>query len=256
MPPPTPIVPKLEPKPEPKVEPKPEPEVQPKPEPKVEPKAEPKVETTPAPTPEPKKLAVPDDAAQNKALTAIRDIYKQDYEPARKAALAKTMLQKAKDTQDATDRFALLQEAKKLAAETFQGDLAFEAVDAMVSEYAISGSGMKAEILEKAVNRLRLTPEQKMAIANAALQVIDEAIAENNFNAAKALGKQASQLVHLSKDKDLLQAIVAKNKEVEAAALAYADADEAMATLKETPTDPDANVTVGKYLCFTKGDWD
>ena len=192
VPPPTPIVPKLEPKPEPKVEPKPEPEVQPKPEPKVEPKAEPKVETTPAPTPEPKKLAVPDDAAQNKALTAIRDIYKQDYEPARKAALAKTMLQKAKDTQDATDRFTLLQEAKKLAAETFQGDLAFEAVDAMVSEYAISGSGMKAEILEKAVNRLRLTPEQKMAIANAALQVIDEAIAENNFNAAKALGKQAT----------------------------------------------------------------
>ena len=29
-----------------------------------------------------------------------------------------------------------------------------------------------------------------------------------------------------------------------------------MATLKEKPDDPDANLIVGKYQCFTKGDWD
>jgi hypothetical protein len=252
---PTPIVPKPEPV-RPKlelVESPPEPAVQPMPEPKVEPKPEPKVEPTPDPTPaRNKKLAVPPEAALKKALALIRETYKEDYRAADKAALAKKLLAKADENKgDTTARFVLLQEAKKVAADAFQGDLAFEAINAMASEYDVSGSEMKAEVLEQAAKKTRLTPDQRAAIAKAVLQVMDEAIAEDNFDVAKQMGKLAIQLARLTKDRELIQDIVTKNKEVEAAAKAYGEVGDAMATLKEKPDDPDANLTVGKYLCRT-----
>ena len=37
---------------------------------------------------------------------------------------------------------------------------------------------------------------------------------------------------------------------------AYADTQEATATLKEKPDDPEANLALGKYRCFNRGDWD
>ena len=281
---PQPASPKIEPK---KVEPK----VEPKPQPKGNEKAdsEPITETPPAETklepaklklvvlknpdplpeveapktkepakPQPEqpfkeKLPIPDDAAQEKVMATIRDIYKDDYKD--KTALARKLIQKANETQNTTDRFVLLQEAKDLASETWQGQVAFEAIDAMASEYDISSPEMKAAVIEQAAKKPRITAEQKTAIANAALQVVDEAIGEDKFDAAKKAGRIASQLVRQTKDKDLLQEVVAKGKQVGTAAKAYADAQEAIATLKDKPDDPDANVAVGKYLCFNKGNW-
>jgi hypothetical protein len=109
-----------------------------------------------------------------------------------------------------------LQEAKKLAAEASQGELVFEVIDAMASEYDVSGSQLKAEVLEQAAKKARLTPDQRTAIAEAALQVIDDAIAEDNLDTAKRVGKLAIQLARPTKDKDLIQDVLAKNKDVEA----------------------------------------
>ena len=60
-------------------------------------------------------------------------------------------MQKADENKsDMTARFALLLEARKVAAEAFQGELAFEAIDAMAGEYDVSGSELKAGVLEQA----------------------------------------------------------------------------------------------------------
>jgi hypothetical protein len=219
--------------------------------------AEPK-KPEPRSEPEPKgaprtKHPIPDLAVQARVLATIRDIYKKEYRD--KPALAEKLCQKAKETQEVVERFVLLHEAKEIATETLQCDLAFEAIDAMASDYAISSPAIKAEVLEKAARMPRLKPVQKPAIATAAVQVMDEAIGEDNFDVAKKLGRLAGQMARLSKDKELLQDIVAKNKEVEAAAKAYGGVAEAMAVLKEKSDDPDANLTVGKYRCFAKSDW-
>jgi hypothetical protein len=192
------------------------------------------------------RLPIPDPAAQEKVLAAIQDTYKEDYDK-EKAALAGKLLQKAKDTQDATERFVLLREAKNVAAETFQSDLAFEAIDELASKYDVSIAATKAEVVEQAAKIVR-TIQQKRTIANAALQVVDEAIAEDNFDLAKQMVQQAERLARLKE-------LPAKSKEVDAAAKAYAAAQEAMDTLKEKPDDPEANLIAGKYLCFTKADW-
>jgi len=245
-------------KPEPESQPKHVPQPEPKGEPKPEPELllEPQAEPQPEPESKPKeKLPVPDPAAQQKSLATIRDIYQGED----RTALARKLFGVAKETRDATDRFVLLQEAKDVASKTWQGELAFEVIGAMVGEYDISGLEMKAGVLEEAAKRPRLTSEQKTGIANAALKVMDEAVDDDNFEVAQKLGSQASQLLgssKLFKDKELFQILEAKNTEVEAAAKAYADALEAMPALKEKPTDPGANLLVGKYHCFNKLDWE
>ena len=170
------------------------------------------------------KLAVPDEATLKRALATIRESFKVGYLASEKAALAQTLLEKADESKsDATARFALLQVAKKLAADAGQGELAFEIIDVMASEYQIPAAAMKAEIVEQAAKKIRPL-QQRKEIAAAALAVMDEAIAEDDFDAARRMGKQAGPMVRASKDRELTLEIVAKNKEVEAAAKACADA--------------------------------
>jgi hypothetical protein len=236
---------------DPKAQGKPEGEVKPEDAPAAEPKPAPHAKELPK-----AKLSVPAPVALEKALATVRDIYREDYRKPDKAALAKKLIQTARETKDSADRFALLQEAKDVAAEDWQGDLAFEAIDAMANDYEISRAKMKAEVIQKSAGKTRLAPEQRTAIAEAALGVIDEAIREDNFEIAERLAKRAKVLARSSKDKELIQKTAAKTKEVETAAKAYTGAREAMKVLKEKPTDPDANMVVGKYQCFVKGDWE
>jgi hypothetical protein len=193
------------------------------------------------------KLPLPDNAAQQKAIARVRDAYSADYN-SDKAALAEKLIQKAKETQDPTDRLALLWEAKNVAAEAFQRELAFEVIDEIASRYDISAAQAKADIVKQAAKAAR-TVEQKRSLAEAALLIVDDAIAEDNFEIAKTMIRGAGQLIRVKE-------IATKNKELEAASKAYAEAKEAMDTLKTKPNDPDANLSVGKYLCLVKGDWD
>jgi formylglycine-generating enzyme required for sulfatase activity len=50
--------------------------------------------------------------------------------------------------------------------------------------------------------------------------------------------------------------MVAINKEVAEAGKGYAAFQQARAKLEEQPTDPEANLAVGRYLCLSKGDWE
>jgi hypothetical protein len=164
-----------------------------------------------------------------------------------KAALAEKLIQKAKETQDPTDRLALLWEAKNLAAEAYQRELAFEAIDDIASKYEVSAAQAKAEVIVQTARQAGTT-EQKRMLAEAALLVMDEAIHEDNFDVAKQMVKQAGQLVRLKES--------TAKKDLAAAVKAYDDAQEAMTTLKNKPNDPDANLNLGKYLCLIKGDCD
>ncbi len=216
------LQPAVQPKPEPKVEPKPQPAVQPKLEPKVESKPEPKVEPTPDPTPaQKKKLAVPDEATQKQALASIRAAYKNEYRD--KTTLAKKLLKKADENKnDLPTRFVLLQEAQRVAIETGQGTLAFDVIDLMASEFNVNGPEMKAGILGELAKRDRLVSDQS-AIAEAAFEVMDEALRNDDFSTAKRIGKLISQVSRKAKDKDLIQDIQQKTKDVDEYEKAFHD---------------------------------
>ena len=85
-----------------------------------------------------------------------------------------------------------------MAAEAWQGELAFEIIDVMASEYRIPAAAMKAEIIEQAAKNPRSLPQRK-AVAAAALEVLDEAIAADDFDAAREMGKQAMLMARPTK---------------------------------------------------------
>ena len=172
------------------------------------------------------KLPIPDAAAQEKSLAAVRDVYADDYKKPDKAALAKKLLQRAQETQDATDRFVLLREAERLATEDCQGDLAFDAIDAISAQYDLSGlhrTGLqiKAGVLEQAAKRPHLTPEQKSAIVGMAFRAMDDAFAADEFDVAKEAGRLASQFSRLLKEKNLTQEATVKCKQIAATKKAF-----------------------------------
>lgn len=216
----------------------------------IKPKPKPRSEDEPSE----ERLPVPDAAAQRSALLAARETYREDYKD--KLNLPILFLQKAEETRDPAGRFVLLQEAKNAAAEAIVGDLAFEAIEAMADAYDVSGLALKAELVEKWFKRTRLTPEQKAAIVQSAMQVLDEAVNDEEFDFARLLGKRLTQFAGLSKNRELVLEVAAKNKAVLAAGRGFTEIQEKQEALNDKPDDPDLNLTVGKYLCFQKGDWE
>ena len=85
---------------------------------------------------------------------------------------------------------------------------------------------------------------------------MQKAMDENDFDAAKELGKLALAEANKSRDKGTIQQVRSAGKNLQSAEKAFVDAEAAFKTLKENPEDPDANAVVGKYTCFVKGEWD
>lgn len=86
--------------------------------------------------------------------------------------------------------------------------------------------------------------------------MLEEAVAKDDFTAAKYLGELAWNAARRAREADLTKRIVARNKAVNEMAEAYSEAEVFFQTLKANPVDPDANLAIGKYYCFMKGDWD
>ena len=215
-----------------------------------------KPQSAEAPAPPQEKLAVPDEAAQKQAAAMIRETYETGYPAFDKLGLVYRLLDKAEESKsDPPARFALLQEARKLAVEAGQVELALDVIDCLAGEYQVRAAEAKAEVIEQLAKKIHSLPQRK-AMVESALEVMNEAIAEDNVDLARQMGKQASQLVWPTKDRVLVQETVAQNKELEAAAKACAEAKAALAALKDNPRDPDANLVLGKHLCFAKDDWE
>jgi len=85
---------------------------------------------------------------------------------------------------------------------------------------------------------------------------MDQAVEKDDFIAAEFLGKLSLDAAREAKRFEVSKRIVARNKEVRGMALAYANVHDALLRLKGNPVDPEANLEVGRYYCFVKGDWD
>jgi len=202
---------------------------------------------------------VPSDAAQQQALTLVKEVYGQEWDAAKSSAqkqtLATKLLQKADESTDITNRYVLLDVARQMAAQTGDAELAFKAIDAMVSRYNVDAYKLRGAALSVAAKSTS-SSSHSAAVAKLSLDLIDEAVEKDDFVAAKYLGDLAVYAARKGRNTTLVKEVIARNREVEETAKAYADTQDALATLKDSPVDPEANLVVGKYHCFIKGNWD
>ena len=188
--------PKPELKPEPRSEPaKPDPEPV-KPEPKVEP-------PKPEQPHERKKMEVPSEAEQKQAKKLVMETFQEELSGTDTKAVAKKLMSQANETKDDhAAQYVLLEMARDIAVKAQDGTTAFDAIDKMTDAFGTDRHAMKCHVLSGFAKTARTVVAHRV-VAEKALAVLDEAINDNNFEAATELGKLAFVQAGKCRAKDL-----------------------------------------------------
>jgi hypothetical protein len=227
-------------------------ETQPVPSPVVSP-PEATVSVSPALAP------IPDAQAQETAEKLLRETFAGELGKAKtseqKAALAEKFLRQAGSASgNPVDSYVLLRHAADLAAEAGECELMLRAVGELAERYTVDVWKMKADL----VSRLLESPKpakSKAPLVRSCLMEVDEAIAVEAYEAADRMLDNVLTGARKVRDADLTKTVADRRKELDLFRKGYQAATEASKKLAETPNDPAANATRGKYLVAMRHDW-
>ena len=205
------------------------------------------------------KTAVPDDSAQKAALALVADVYKPDYEKAKtsgqKIELAKKLLQEGEATKDdLVGRFVLFRVARDIASQQGDLDTAFQAIGRMSLEFDVDPLAMKVDATIQGVKAIKSVKDYQSSAALLA-PLVDEAISLDQYVHARTLADATLRCAREGRDGEQIKRMAAKLKEIDEMATAFEKVKEATAVLKTKPSDPAANLAVGKFRCLAKGEW-
>ncbi len=208
---------------------------------------------------EPSKWAPPDEAARQKALKTVEDVFKDEIAaaktPAQRRGLAAKLLAAAAEADAAAERWVLLSLARDMASQAGDLETALRAADATAESFKVEGLPLKVEALEAATRSGALADQQK-ALAEAAVSLAEEALVGDDFETASRLNRLGVAAARKVRDAALIGRAAAQTREVEKASRAFRKVQAALETLKTSPADPEANLAAGRYLCLVKGQWD
>ncbi|HOM15898.1 MAG TPA: hypothetical protein PLQ00_01140, partial [Thermoguttaceae bacterium] len=201
---------------------------------------------------------VPDQAAVQKALKMLDEVYKDDMTaaktPEKKRSFAGRLLAEGLDAQIPAEQFALLQAARQWAVQAGDVSFALRAADAMIERFQVDAVAIKAEALE-GLSKTG-SPVSPVELAEAAEPLVQEALDHDAYDMAVRLSRLGLNAARRTKNAELIKRLTAQNKEVEQAAKAYQKIQAAKDALRQNPNDPEANLLMGRYLCFEKGRWE
>ena len=204
------------------------------------------------------RVPVPVPAATRQVLGEVKDIFRDEYAaattPQARIALSKRLVGEADKTSAPTERWVLLSEAMRLAAEAGDAETCFAAIDRATAQFAVDAASLKVEALSKLV--AKAPPPALDGLAKTALSLAQKAIDAGDSQAATKSLAVASGVAKRTKNRALMAEITkiqqsARDQEKESKELAAITA-----RLSESPGDPDVCLDAGKYLCFKAGDWD
>ena len=203
-------------------------------------------------------MPTPDVEAQ--ALAQVKRIWGDQYAkattPAAKAALAQRMLTQSRSAarRGSPDQYATLKIARDIAASTGDAATALAAVDALAAEFAIDAFGMKKDLAERSLAAAQSAAEKK-ASAVLAAAIAEDAVEAKKFDVARSLIEKALAIAQEQRDVRLTQQFSIRRDEIDEVVRAAGLVAPARRVFADKPDDPAANLAVGRFLCFWKGDW-
>lgn len=206
-------------------------------------------------------LPVPDKATITESLTLVRDLFQEEFKAAKtnakKIELAKKILQSGIETEDdAAGRFVLLQVARDMATDVGDLETALKAIDQLENSFKLDDAlAMRVKVFDKIAPKAKTITKLREPIIALALGLIDEMIAKDRFETAQRIRTLTYSIATKTRDKELVKQLRIKKIEIKSLAKEFEGVKVALATLETNPTDPKANLTVGKYRSFIKGDW-
>lgn len=202
---------------------------------------------------------IPSGAAMDEAMRLVKDVYGDEYTKAesseQKTAFAQKLLQTSRGTEQRTaNHYALLRVAWDVATQTGDAKLAIQITDEIVGVYNVNPLSAKVATVRTTAELVR-SSAQRTALAALALELVREAVADDDYDSATELAEISLAAARKARDWQLVKRIVARTNEVKEAAVAYGKVQKTLVTLESNPTDAEANQVAGEYSCFVKGDW-
>lgn len=212
------------------------------------------------------RLPIPSAAEQKKNESEIKAIFKEDLSKRdrdSKKTLSQKLLDQAMDARNTSaSRYVLLFLARDLAAEGMEVATGFSAIQHLDKLYEMGKppltgatfssnlNAQKAAFLN-AAKKYAGSPDDQLLLARAYLELAESALTRFEFDDAQVAVDQAARL---SKDPDVSSQITAFAKEIPLRKQEDAAVKKAELTLAASSEDPEANLTIGRYLLFVKVD--
>ena len=151
------------------------------------------------------------------------------------------------------DQYVLFGGAIEAAKDAAVLPLYFQAADMMASEYEVDGLSVKTEAALK-MNLRGDSPAVAVENVKAALELVDPLLAAEDFSTAARILSLARPAA--ASDPALASIVQKRIQTVETLRTAHDRFAQQLQKLKTSPDDPAANLAVGSYLCFSKGEWE
>jgi hypothetical protein len=201
---------------------------------------------------------VPEAAERQQAIKLIKEIFQDDYKaakkPPEKLALAEKLVEQAGNSQNSTERYALLSEARDRAREAGNSTLIIDIYEKLAGQFAIDPLDEMVKTFDQ-MQKEAGPPATKKELAENLLPLSDRALSAQKYATAHRLLSIAQSAAAKTADKQLPKQIAARDVEVGELRKRFEAAKAAHDTLAKTPDDAAASLALGKYLCFDKEDW-
>ena len=217
----------------------------------------PAIYTSPTPSEDlASRLEVPAEQDLARSRKVMKEVYAAelgDHTVQGRCALSEKLLtEAAKLDSNPVDEFVVLGGAITAAKEG--GDLraCFMAADALAAVFQLDAFPVKVDAV------MKMSP--KVFAANlgvnvaAAMEVVDRLASAEDFAAAARLGSLLQPIT--AGDANLHRLVQQRRNEIDAMRAARDRLRPQLEKLKSAPGDPPANLAVGTYVCFGRGDWE
>ncbi|HEX3316251.1 MAG TPA: hypothetical protein VHR72_15240 [Gemmataceae bacterium] len=201
---------------------------------------------------------IPSKAEITAAEKLIRDIFKADFartKAADRSALAAKLLEQADGTRDDNAaRYVLIHEARELSAKAGDCENFLKAGEAMSKAFKISLP--EAQIAGIDALAASMTTAASRDAAQPLLDAADAALGAGEFDAAQKLLRAADVAGRKANLHPLSAVIGLRVKSFTSLRKEFEKLGDARKKLETSPTDADANLLLGRFLCFVKNDWE
>ena len=203
------------------------------------------------------KHQIPDSADRQEKIESIRQLFTKEYKLARssevKSKLALYLMEQLEQETDPGYIFAILQEARRLACEAGEVDIATNIVAEIDRRFEVNHLAVQISTLKKLAATKR--NPQRRKIAEESIKLATWTVTREEYTAALELLKVAAEVAQSLRDANLTKTAREWAHEIKRIQTMQHEMKAALRSLDENSDDTSANLVTGKYLCFVKYDW-
>jgi hypothetical protein len=205
----------------------------------------------------PARRPVPSPSAQTAIQKDMKEVFADQLAdhsiPARRKLTSALLAQADKSSDAPVEQFVLLTAAIDSAVDAVSLQQAFRAADKVSEMFDVDGLGIKIDAVLR-VGPKSAVPEQADENVSAVIELSSALANVDDYAAAARVC--AALLPATAGNSELRTKLQQRQRELSAASEAAERYSRDLAKLNAKPDDPAANLAVGKYVCFVKGEWE